>query len=56
MKCSEDLLSWRYQKQPFYHLTVELGLAGTTAYVWTDKGYVPEKEIPHKPDKQADAR
>ncbi len=31
-------------------------LAGATAYVWTDKGYIAEKEIPHKPDKQSDAR
>ncbi len=31
-------------------------LAGAAAYVWTDKGYVSEKEIPHKPDKRPDAR
>ena len=31
-------------------------LAGAAAYVWTDKGYVSEKEISHKSDKQSDAR
>ena len=31
-------------------------LPGAAAYVWTDKGYVSEKEIPGKPDNQSDAR
>ena len=30
-------------------------LAGAIAYVWTDKGYVGEKEIPRKPAKQSGA-